>query len=424
MNFSITTKKIAANTIYQLLGKGVSLSITVLATAIITRAYGKFGYGEFSLMQAWPALFFIIADFGLNAIAVKDLAEDWSKASKYFANLLALRLFLSGILITVSAIALVFFPYSQGLQLGIFLSLLLILTQALYATLNVFFQVKHRYDLSTIGYVGGYLIILASILLLSYSKADVMWVSFSYVAGGMLTFFLNLFFIKRLGVSISLKWDPKTVKYLLLSSLPLGLMFIFSQINFKGDSILLSVLPLPKKFGLSAEESVGIYNLPFKIFEVALVLPTFFMNSVYPVLVTHMNEGRQRLKDTFSRSIKFLFFFGLMAGIFGILFAQLAVNILGGAEFMRSIVVLQILMSGVVLYFVTQPISWLIVTLGKQSYLPGIYLIGALLNLFLNIIFIPAYSFYASAIITHISELIVLIMLIIALKKAWKAKYA
>ncbi|KKS20461.1 MAG: hypothetical protein UU79_C0001G0115 [candidate division WWE3 bacterium GW2011_GWE1_41_72] len=45
MNFSGTSKKIAANTIYQLIGKIVSLGITVLATVIITRTYGREIYG-------------------------------------------------------------------------------------------------------------------------------------------------------------------------------------------------------------------------------------------------------------------------------------------------------------------------------------------------------------------------------------------
>jgi len=74
-NNSGTTKKIASNTIFQIVGKVVSMSITVLATVIITRYYGREGYGQFSLMQTWPALFFIIVDFGLNAIATRSFQK-------------------------------------------------------------------------------------------------------------------------------------------------------------------------------------------------------------------------------------------------------------------------------------------------------------------------------------------------------------
>jgi len=43
----------------------------MLAVAIIIRAYGKEGYGAFSLMQTFPALFFVIVDFGINAYCGK-----------------------------------------------------------------------------------------------------------------------------------------------------------------------------------------------------------------------------------------------------------------------------------------------------------------------------------------------------------------
>jgi O-antigen/teichoic acid export membrane protein len=77
-----------------------------------------------------------------------------------------------------------------------------------------------------------------------------------------------------------------------------------------------------------------------------------------------------------------------------------------------------------IFYYLTQPISWLIVTLGKQKYLPWIYLVSAVFNVTANYLFIPQYSFYASAIITHLSEFLILILLTIAALRAWRLKYA
>jgi len=223
------------------------------------------------------------------------------------------------------------------------------------------------------------------------------------------------------------KWeaglDAKFLKEILIGSLPLGLMFIFSQINFKIDSIFLSVLQLPKKIGLTSQETLGIYGLPYKIFEVALVVPTFFMNATYPVLVAHMAVGKEKLKGTFTRVMLFLVAAGLFCSTVGIFLSKFAIELLGGNGFELSVTVLRILMFGMVLYFLTQPISWLIVTLGKQKFLPWIYLISATFNVTANYIFIPKYSFYASAIITHLSELLILIMLSFAAYKAWKSKY-
>jgi len=56
--------------------------------------------------------------------------------------------------------------------------------------------------------------------------------------------------------------------------------------------------------------------------------------------------------------------------------------------------------------------------------LPIIYLISAVFNVGANIYFIPRYSFYGSAVITWVSEAIILFMLIILAINSWKKKYA
>lgn len=400
------------------------MTFTIIATIIITRYYGRDGYGQFNLMQNFPALFFIISDFGLNAVATKHLSEKWEDVEKYFNNILLLRVVLSGLLILISGILLIFMPYSNALKFGITLGLIAILTQSLFATANIIFQVKLRYDLSVIGSIFGSITTLILVLLTSYFHTKLVWVNFSYIVGGFVTFLILIRFLRRLCVNIKPMFDVKFWSKILVTSLPLGLMFIFSQINFKADSILISLLPLPKGLGFTANESVALYGLPYKVFEVSLIIPTFFMNSTYPVLITHMLEGKEKLKNTFFKSLKVLLMVGITTVILGYIFSPFMVQILGGEDFKSSVSVLRILLSGVFIFYLTQPIAWLIVILDKQKYLPIIYLISAVFNLTANILFIPKFSFYASAHITWISELIVLTMLIIAAGRAWKLKYA
>lgn len=421
---SNTATKVASNTVYQIIGKLISMSITMLAVVIITRSYGRDGYGAFSLMQSWPALFFVIVDFGINAIAAKDVTEDWSKAGKYLGNILIIRFLFSLLLILVISLSLNFFPYTPDLRNGIRLGLFLLITQSLFSTTNIFFQAKLRYDYSTISYIGGYVLILILVLIFSYLRLSVTWVNFSYVIGGLLTFILSLYFVSKMGIKPDFSLDKKIWKYLISSALPIGIMFVFSQMSFKEDALMLSFLKLPPSYGLNNTESVAVYALPYKVFEVMLVVPTFFMNSVYPVLVNHMIEGEQKLKKTFTRAIYFLIGSGLAIGLLGIAFSSLAMKILGGEEFYQSTGVLNILSGGLFIFYLTSPISWLIVTLGYQKYLPWIYLVSFSFNFIMNFIFIPKYSFYAASWITVLSELIVLILLIIFARKSWRLKYA
>jgi len=420
---SETTKKIVSNTVYQLVGKLTTMAITVFATILITRIYGREGYGEFSLMQSWPALFFIIVDFGINAIATRDLSKDFSKAGTYLGNILLMRVFFSIFLISILFFVLSFFPYSESLIFGIRLSLFLILTQALFSSTNIIFQTKLKYNYSTVSLISGYLLVFAVIIGVSYFKLPVMWISFGYVLGGLITFVVGLKFLKKLDVKLSFNVDLRLWKHLFITTLPLGVMFIFSQMSFKEDELLLSFLKLPKSYGLSNTESVAIYSLPYRVFEVALVIPTFFMNSTYPIMIQRMVEGKEKLIDIFYKSIRILLIAGVVAGLALMIVSPLIIKILGGSQFVQSVSVLQVLAVGLVFYYITQPLSWLIVTLDKQIYLPFIYFGVAGVNLILNLYFIPVYSFYGAAAITGISEILILILLIFAVKKAWKCKY-
>ena len=64
-------KKIASNTLYQMIGKLVTMAVTIAVTVIVTRLYDREGYGLFNIMQVFPALFFVIVDFGFNANSPK-----------------------------------------------------------------------------------------------------------------------------------------------------------------------------------------------------------------------------------------------------------------------------------------------------------------------------------------------------------------
>jgi O-antigen/teichoic acid export membrane protein len=424
-------KSVLCNTTAQLIAKFASMSLTVLATILITRAFGKEGYGQFSLMQALPALFYILADFGLNTTALKRIGKDNEEnAQKYYQTVLGLRLLLSLVFIVILNIITLFLPYSSFLKTGVLMSSLLILTQALYSSTNLIFQYKQRYDLSSVGYVGGSVVTILLVAIFIKLGLDIRLLSFTYVLGGVVTFLVNARLLGRLGYSTSVRHPLATgrrseiAQELIKNSLPLGLMFIFSQINFKADAVLLSFLRLPLTVGLNNIESVAIYSLPYKIFEVALVLPTFFMNATYPILVRKFKEGQNELALTFKKTLGYLFALGVITSIALYTTSPLVVRVLGGQEFTESIEVLRILSVGLFIFFLTQPISYLIVTLDKQKYLPAIYLTSAVFNVSANLFFIPKFSFYASAYITWISEGLILLMLTFFAVKSWREHYA
>ena len=421
-------KLIASNTFYQLLSKFITMSITFALTYLISKNYGAYGYGLFAIFQSFPALFYIISDFGLNAIGALEISKNEKKGSEVLSNILVLRLILSLFLMVICLILAFYLYPNEELRFGIALGSLIIVAQTLVATTNIIYQLKLRYDISALSNVISYIFILLGALYFINNQVSVVFLNFLYVIGTFLAFGLNFYFLKKFDIKIKLKYEGKYLSKLALLSWPLGLMFVFSQINFKADSILLSILPIPN-LGLTNIETTGVYALPYKIFEVMLVLPTFLMNSTYPLLLKSMQNGFDKLKNNFKKTVFFMFGIGaasslvLFVGVWFFLTPDL-ISLIFDSEFVYSRDILLILFSGIFLFFLTQPLAWFLVIIEKQKYLPFIYGFSAILNVSLNLIFIPQYSFYASSVITLVTEGVILVLLLGVFFKFWFAKNA
>ena len=410
MNVMNTKQKVAYNTAAQLVGKASTTLTTLLLTVLITRRFGPSGYGDFTIMLAYSALFYIVADFGLNAIATRDVAADENKISHYFKNLIGLRLVMAAALFAIGALALVFLPYSGFVKTGVLLGLLTIFTQALYTSGNAVFQTKLRYDLSVLAAIFGSATILILSFLATTRGGGLLPIVGSYVVGGAVMVAVSLFFVRKLVGAIGIAKDLDLWRYLFMAALPLGITTIFTVVLQKADALLLSVL--------SGSEAVGLYGASYKIFEFALVFPTFFVNSTYPIMVRRFGEGQEKLGEIIKYSGLFLFAVSVVGAVVGYLLAPWMIEVVAGPEFIESIQALRLLLLGLPIFYLSALFLWLLITLGKQKQIPFIYATGAIVNVVLNLILIPRYSFYGSAVITWTSELLILFLLIYFSRRA------
>lgn len=424
INLSDSFKKIASNTFYQLISKLITMTITFGLSIYISIVYGSEGYGYFTLLQSLPAIFYIVADFGLNAISAREISKKSKNIEDIFANILFLRLVI-GILGVILCLILTFVLYDDpSLRFGLALGSLIIISQSLLMSTNMVFQIKLKYDLSSISNVIGYLFILVASLYLIGNSSDLAYVNFMYVLGGLISLIINLNLIYTRFVKVKFTFEKKIIKYLLIESWPLGLMFLFSQINFRADSILLSILSLPERFGTNLQ-AVGVYSFPYKIFEVILVIPTFMMNSTYPLLLEKYQKSVEEFNDFFKKILSSFTKIGVLLTLLVIILVFLVENFnlisaYFNPEFVGSSQVLLSLSIGLVFFFISQPLAWLFVIKEKQKYLPLFYFVASVLNVSLNFYLIPIYGYFASAYLTWISELIILILLYFTAKlKKW-----
>lgn len=400
------TSKVASNTAYQLAGRLVSAIETLIVAYVLTRALGPSKFGQLTIIITFITTFFVMADFGINTIAVRQWSLERLRLRKELSELLVLRFLLSLILgfvaLGVVYVLSLFSPqYNEIVIWGVGIGILLIIGQGFYFSATAVFQTLFSYQRAFWANLWGNIIALILVLgALYFWGAGVLPVYVAIVVGGFIPSFLALYYIRQYIEIKYLRINFGYFKKLLGASLPTGLGLILNTLLASTDRFLLSIL--------STTFSLGLYGLAYRVFENILVLPNFLLNASFPILVRHqatsphkLNGSVQKLFDSLS-----LITFPLVIG--GAILAPIFINILGGGDFESAASALTLLFLGLVFYFFSPLFRWLVIIAKKERLLPLIYGLGLTINVGLNLYLIPKWDILGAAVTNAFSELIIL----------------
>ncbi len=403
------------NTGYQLLGKLITGLVSFGISIFLASHLGLTGYGDYTKITTFVAFFWLLSDFGLNALYVKT---DSSDTNSSFGSLLVLRLFMSVTLIAVALIVSFLLPssgtngYPWFIKMGIMLYSITIVFQSMTTSANALFQKKLRYDYSTWGSVVGSVVSLLGLYVISKlftTSQNVIYSLLVMITGIAMTSGVSLYLAKT-RIRFSFRYDKEIMRELFYLSLPVGITLLFNVAYFRIDSVILALT--------RTTAEVGAYGFAYKIFEFILVLPSFFMNSLYPILLEEENSNTSQNDKSRSslivKSAVLLFLSGCV--ISGIIFftAPIIATLKG---FDASIAPLRILSVSLPFFFLTSLFMWLMIVRSKQKILAYVYAGSLLINLIGNGLLVPKFGMNAAASMTGITEICTLLLLAYTVRK-------
>ena len=410
------TKKVAYNTFAQMTGKVIGIAISLATIATLFRYLGVEGVGKYTTVFAFVAFFAVFADFGIQWTLVRELTIRKDK-DKVFRNIFTLRLLVALSVHLVSFLLVWLFDYPIDVKLGVgIVSLAWFFTTMNTAFIGVF-QTNYRMDIPVLTDVLSRIIIYFLILLATTYNFSFVLVLCSYIFGNIASFFANMFFARHY-VKLGFGGDFSYWPTLLRQALPIGIVLIFHFIYFKIDSLMLS--------WMKDMVDVGIYGTSYKLLEVLETVPVMFLGAAFPLITKYVVKKDVRLKPAFQKQFDFLALVGFPIIVGTYVLARPIIDLIGGrsGEFSStatvyilgrpatSVIVLQILIFAIALNFFYNLYSYLIVSLGKQKNMVWPSIGFAVLNILLNIILIPRWSYVGSAFATFLTETVVLIVVI------------
>lgn len=402
--------KISKQTSWQIAGKAVTAITTFIILGIVARDYGEAGTGTFTLALTYLGIFYLLADFGFNAHLLSSFhSEEKLTQTVNFRKLLAIRIFWSAILIFIATVTLPFWPFaSVEFATAVKFGVLAILASSVFVTANLVFQSKLRYDLSIIASSLGTMLTLGLVYVFSTNHFPLPYTVLAHFLGWLVIGLVSLVLVRRFVTSIVPLVDVNFFLKLFKDSWPIAATMALNVIYFRVDAFMLQV------FKSSAD--VGIYNIAFQVFQTALVLPTFIMNSFYPVMLESLKTDSKKFFAQIKVAFATLLGISVAGTVFTYLLAPFITNLLTGGGFVGSANSLQILSLGFPAYFLSSLLMWIMIAKKHYKLMLLVYAVGLGFNFIANYIYIPQYSFIAASWVTVLSEYLILALQLLALR--------
>jgi len=386
------------------LNKLLGLVLLIYAARIL----GAEGYGKFTFAIAFISLLMLFSDFGLSPIITREFAKTKEKIKDFFSllSLKAVLLFISFILILAGTFLTI---QEKDIQKII---LILSFFFLINGFVSIFYALFHAYQKmeyeSWSEIIQNFLLFIFGLFIL-FKFPSVENFALIYSFSALLTMIFAFFIFNSKISKFKIEWNFIVWKKFLKMSWPLALMGLFGVIYSYTDSVMLGYLNMIKE--------TGLYNAASKIAMVNLAPTGLIAASFYPALSRFSDESKEKFQRVWDNLLKIMIILAIPLVVGGIVLAQKIIYYFYTPEFAPAIFAFQflILTAGIIILY--RPFYDAMIILNQQSKMFWITFFGAIVNVFLNLILIPRYSFYGAAIATTITNLVNFCIIIIFIKK-------
>lgn len=420
-------KKIIWNTAVQMVWRILTAILALVSVKLITKTLGVEWYGIYATIYEFLALFAIAGDFGIYTVALRDMAKDRDKAPYIFQNILWLRGVLMAIVMLISVLVVYLVPKYQGTLIPswVLITAIAVYVNLVYWIVTTILQLHLKMEYSTYGLVWGKIFSVAIIAYWAffeteYSSSFYVFL-YSGIIGNLVMLWITVYYCKRF-TPISPKFDFKYWLELFARAAPYWIALILGTIYVKISIIFLSIY--------RSHEEVWLFAIWIRLVEVFTVLPMFFMNSILPSLteeVAKLKSWIHKVDSVMNFTFSFMMITSLPLVLGSYLISKDLISLVASKDFLSWWqylygwdTVLMLLMTAMFFSFFSNAVSVSFIAFNKQKSVLFMNTLWVIVNIILNILFIPSYWFIAAWIISIISEITILVAWIILFRHTYQ----
>lgn len=361
------------------------LAIVVL----VGRSVAKEDFGRFTFALTLASFFAVAADFGLPSLTIRDVARDHALARSYYRNILTLKTIFSLICFggIVAFVNLAKYPPETRAVVYPVAAFTFIASLANYHYFLFRGLEQMQYEAASAIIHNGMLIAgVAVALMMPHAgvKVPVSQVTYGYLGSGIVsTAMIMLVFGRRAGgARLSFNWQEW--KALLQRSSYFALYGMLGLVYMSIDTLMIS------KLGKNPEPEMAVYQAPVKLLSAGVFAVGIITNVYIPMLSRRFLGPIEEFKSLVHTLNRMGITVLAPIVVFPFMFSHEMMTFLFTAEYVESARVLQILCIGFLVWD-GPPYGIVFAAMGRQDLNFYISAVCAVVNVVLNLIFIPLY---------------------------------
>lgn len=365
----------------------------------VARYLGPEQFGLLSYAQSFVFLFTAIASLGLDGILVRELVKDESQRDKLLGTVFGLKLMGAICIFPLLAIAIYFTDNDEYTKLLVFI----IASATIFQSFNVidaYYQSKvlSKYVALANSVCLGLSSVIKVVLLVNHAPliAFALMIVFDafFLGLGLVYFYNKRSCLKLLGWT----FDWQVAKKLLKDSWPLIFGSMAASIYMQIDQVMIQ--------SMLGNSSVGHYAVAVKLSLMWLFITTSITSTLMPSIIKAKNYDEKLYLEKIESMYGMLVKISFVIAFFVSNFSEEIVVLLYGLEYSKSIDVLRVYVWSIVFVFLSNG-SWAYYLNENLQKIASVRLVvGAVINVLLNLYLIGFYGIMGAVYATLISHFI------------------
>ena len=392
--------RVARNTLHSAAAELSNLPLFVLGF-LAARLLAPEAFGQYSAAFAFVGLFRLLPDLGMSYASTIAISRDRTLARSLIGNLLGFQVVLSALTLAL-CLWLGSLLFEDVTWIAVVVLSIDLVLKGVQFTLRWLLKSFEMFGTEAIALVIERVLILGAGLAALITGQGVVGFVLAFAIVRFLAATSLFAYVYKRVLALHLRWELAVWADLLVKGAPFAYAGAVILMFFQIDAIMLEQM--------RGAREVGLYSAPVRVLEGLTLIPRVLAYALIPTMAALFTHDPAAVTRLYNHGLRYLLIVGLPIATFGALASEPFMVMLFGADYAPSAAASRILLPAAIFMFLSNFAETTLACVNRWRTIVVVSTVALVINISLNLIWIPRYGFPGAAWATLATESAYLLM--------------